>query len=42
MIVVLDASAAIKTVYNQTTTKKISEIITNADWVIAPISIFLK
>jgi len=36
MIVVLDASAAIKTVYNQTTTKKISEIITNADWVIAP------
>ncbi len=36
MIVVLDASAAIKIVYQQTSTKKISHIISSADWVIAP------
>ena len=36
MIVVLDASAAIKIVFPQTSTKQFSQIITNADWVITP------
>ena len=36
MIVVLDASAAIKIVYHRASTKKFSETITKADWVIAP------
>ena len=36
MIVVLDASAAIKIVYQHASTKKFSEVIINADWVIAP------
>ena len=36
MIVVLDASAAVKIVHQEPATKKFSEYIINADWVIAP------
>ena len=36
MIVVLDASAAIKLVYQFPSLKKFSEAVTNAAWVIAP------
>jgi predicted nucleic acid-binding protein len=36
VIVVLDASAAIKIVFQQTSAKQFSQIITNADWVITP------
>jgi predicted nucleic acid-binding protein len=36
VIVVLDASAAIKIVYQQPSKEKLSQYITNADWVIVP------
>ena len=36
MIIVLDASAAIKIINQKKSTKKFSEYIINADWVIAP------
>ena len=36
MIVVLDASAAIKIVFQQTSSKTLSDYLKKADWVIAP------